>query len=500
MRLLWYLCLFEFVITTGCVTGKNVVSADTKYSPEKLQRDFRLFRNILQTYHPSLYWYCDSQTLNRRFADAERLLSDSLNEPAFRKILSYVASSIRCGHTTVRPSKAWNRYADTAFTGKLFPLSLKAWPDTFVVIQNLHRNDTVLKRGTVVTKINGLRLQYIADSLFKYLSSDGGNLTHKYQTLSNRGSFGSLYSLIFGRSDWYEVEYLAEDNRLKTVRMAAYDPSKDTALRFAGTGRPPAGVSRKEQRRQSLDAMRLLKIDTANRTAMMNVATFGKGYGLKSFFRRSFKTLHQHRIAHLIIDIRNNGGGIVSNSTALTRYLVKQPFKIADSLYAVRKSGPYDRYIRHHFWNKLFITFFTRKKSNGRYHFSYYEKHFFRPCRRHHFDGKIYILTGGNTFSAATLFCSALAGQSNVRIVGEETGGSAYGNSAWLIPDVTLPETGVRFRLPLFRLVMSRTRLKSGSGIQPDVPVLPSTDAIRRNADFKLEKAFELIRNAGDGN
>lgn len=45
-------------------------------------------------------------------------------------------------------------------------------------------------------------------------------------------------------------------------------------------------------------------------------------------------------------------------------------------------------------------------------------------------------------------------------MIGEETGGGAYGNSAWLIPDVALPETGVRFRLPLFRLVIDKTVLK----------------------------------------
>ena len=37
--------------------------------------------------------------------------------------------------------------------------------------------------------------------------------------------------------------------------------------------------------------------------------------------------------------------------------------------------------------------------------------------------------------------------QDNVTVVGEETGGGAYGNSAWLIPEVTLPETKVRFRI-----------------------------------------------------
>lgn len=92
------------------------------------------------------------------------------------------------------------------------------------------------------------------------------------------------------------------------------------------------------------------------------------------------------------------------------------------------------------------------------------------------------------------MFASALVNQENVITVGEETGGGAYGNSAWLIPDVTLPNTGVRFRLPLFRLVIDKNISKKGRGIQPEAPALPSVEAIRKNIDFKVEKAMELIR------
>ena len=78
-------------------------------------------------------------------------------------------------------------------------------------------------------------------------------------------------------------------------------------------------------------------------------------------------------------------------------------------------------------------------------------------------------------------------------VVGEETGGGAYGNSAWLIPDVTLPETRVRFRLPLFRLVIDKSAPKNGRGILPEVASTPTVEAIIRNTDFKVEKAMELI-------
>ena len=84
--------------------------------------------------------------------------------------------------------------------------------------------------------------------------------------------------------------------------------------------------------------------------------------------------------------------------------------------------------------------------------------------------------------------------QDNVTVVGEETGGGAYGNTAWLIPDVTLPETGVRFRLPLFRLVIDKNSPKTGKGVQPKVESKPTVEAIKNGSDFKLDKVMELIK------
>ena len=196
--------------------------------------------------------------------------------------------------------------------------------------------------------------------------------------------------------------------------------------------------------------------------------------------------LQKNNISHLIIDVRGNGGGSVTNSTLLSRYFANKKFKVCDSLYAVKRSSPNERYIKDHFWSKLFITFFTKKKKDGNYHFGYFERHYFRPKKANHFNGNTYILTGGNSFSATTLFVGAVAQQENVTVIGEETGGGAYGNSAWLIPDVALPETGVRFRLPLFRLVIDKTVPKNGRGVQPEIASFPTVEVVKRGDDYKL--------------
>ena len=58
--------------------------------------------------------------------------------------------------------------------------------------------------------------------------------------------------------------------------------------------------------------------------------------------------------------------------------------------------------------------------------------------------------------------------QKNVTLIGEETGGGYYGNSAMMIPNIKLPNSGLQCRLPLYRLVMDKTRPK-GNGIMPDI-------------------------------
>jgi len=187
------------------------------------------------------------------------------------------------------------------------------------------------------------------------------------------------------------------------------------------------------------------------------------------------------------------------NSTMLSRYLIDKRFKLADSLYTISRRSSYRRHMQNYFFNHVFMMIATRKRSDGYYHFGYFERHFFKPKKKNHFDGKTYILIGGNSFSATTLFTESVIKEDNVFVVGEETGGGAYGNTAWLIPDVILPETKVRFRLPLFRLVIDKQQPKDGRGVQPEIEVKPTVEAIRNGADFKMEKVKELIKEDRNG-
>jgi hypothetical protein len=458
--------ILTFLFFCSCTVTKKF-DPNKKYAPDQLQTDYTLFRDILEKEHPGLYWYTSADSMNYFFEKGKALLQDSLTETGFRSVLSYVLAKIKCGHTTVRPSKSYAKRG----TGRYFPLVLKTWGDTSVITLNLSRRDSNIVRGSLLTAIDNVPIPIIIDTMFQHLSADGNNLTHKYQTLSNRGVFGSTYTALFGVRQKYKVGYIdpAGKNRVDSVSLYTIKP--DTSRRL----KPPfPQPSKKERRKQLLLANRSLRFDSVLNMAVMDVSTFTKGFNLPHFFKTSFKKLKEKNTQNLVIDLRSNGGGSVTNSNLLTKFIADKPFKIADSLYALNRATRYRKYQKDRFANGLFILFMTRRKKDGHYHFGYFERKTFKPKRKNHFDGQVYILTGGNTFSASTLFAQKVKEQNNVVIVGEETGGGAYGNNAWLIPDVTLPLTKVRFRLPLFRLVIDADLPKNGRGIIPEVEALPT--------------------------
>lgn len=487
-RPLWPGALCLILLLVGCASVKPV-PAGKKYSAELLRNDFDLFQNILQDAHPGLYWYTPKDSMDRRFHHARSLIKDSLTEGGFRNVLSYALSGIGCGHTSVKPSKGFAKA--TRSSNRFFPLVLKLWPDTAFVVANLNKKDSVLTQGAIVHAIDGTPMQQIIDTLFQHLSTDGYNTTHKYQVLSNRGGFGNGYTALFGNKARYTIDFTDNLGRRQTAVIPAYQVVRDTTIKKIAE-RPPV-VPRRQRRLVVQQGARNLTIDSLNTLAVMDLGTFTHGFKLRRFFRKSFKELSKQNTPNLAIDLRGNGGGIITYSNLLTRYLVAKPYKIADSLYAIRRNSRYAKYQSGHRANKLFLLAFTRKKKDGLFHFAYYERKRFHPKRKHHYNGDVYLLTGGNTFSAASLVAGTLKPQANVTVVGEETGGGSYGNNAWLIPDVTLPLTGVRFRLPLFRLVIDKDAPKTGRGISPEVEALPTTNLMRREVDFKMQKVKALI-------
>jgi hypothetical protein len=481
------------IIFCSCATSKKNYNPAQKYAPEMLQKDFAVLRHILEAKHPALYWYTPKEKMDEYFEKYYAVIKDSMTEQQFAWLaVAPMIDKIHCGHTSMSLSKSYSKWVK----GKLipsFPLYMKIWNDTMAVYANLNfKKDSIFKRGTLVTSINGVPNKLMIQYMFEHLSEDGYANNVNYIRLSS--NFPYYHRNIFGLSKTYTVGYLNSTGKEEKATLPLFVPLKDSTKKDS-TKKDTVVKKVKIPRQQKLLQYRSFKMDSTKAYATMVLNTFTDGH-LRRFFRRSFKQLRKEKINSLVLDIRNNGGGRVGMSTLLTKYISRQPFKIADTLSThVRGLGKFSTYISGKFLNSIEMFLVARKNKDGNYHIRRMEKHFYQP-KKNNYDGKVYVITSGPTFSASTIFCNAVKGQKDITLVGEETGGGWYGNSGIMIPSIKLPNTGVRVRLPLFKLVQTNHGQTKGTGVVPDVLVPPSYDALLKGYDKKMEVVKKLITNA----
>jgi C-terminal processing protease CtpA/Prc len=134
----------------------------------------------------------------------------------------------------------------------------------------------------------------------------------------------------------------------------------------------------------------------------------------------------------------------------------------------------------------------TKKADDGTFYCNSYASKLKEP-NPNNFKGKIYVLINGGSFSASCLLSSALKANKEVTFVGEETGGDFNGTVAGFMPQLTLPNSHIKWRLGLLDIRPVNQTKVIGHGIYPDKEIIQTVEDKINGNDPELEWILKQI-------
>lgn len=423
-------------------------SEDTYYSRKEAQDDLLWLKEAIEKIHPAFGIYFTQAASDSLYRVLVSDLDDTVSYTTLYRKVSILTAAVKCGHTAVLTSNPFEGY-DEGY------IETEIRGDKIFILKSPDHNDSL--NGYEVVSINNIAPKRLFSELTEYFPLDGYTESSRQIWFEK---YGLGYAQMHFNTDTLSI-LLVHPTRLDSVWLL---PETD----FYQTHNYP--VYR--------DAMYAGKSQAFwdKPVPWLRLDEFeGKD---RDFYEDVFYFLKASASDTLVIDLRGNSGGSLGQTTQLLSYLANR--KYGTDFY-MRKSPARDffKYSENPraFSTTLliynYIRLFNRaSKRHWKFRFS--------PLKRNHFDGKIIILQDGLSFSASSILATALAGQPNVEVWGEESGGFAFGCFAAQFLSVETPYSGISIRFPLFRIDVLNAEGESGRGVMPDYALPHQSQGLSR--------------------
>ncbi|NLM37534.1 MAG: hypothetical protein GX202_05340 [Firmicutes bacterium] len=426
-------------VANGPNSGAKLSIEEKRYPLSQLQEDFNQLRKIIEKRHPKIY--VDPQELFGLFATQYELLRDQMTELEFYRVLSPLVGSLRCGHTNLVVSKAYEDYLRK--NGRFLPVLIRVIDDRAYVLQDLSGQG--IPAGAEILMINGQKTADIISALLPNLTADGYN-TSKKDYLMNHW-FNGLYHYFIDNAAQFTLVYRGTGNEQTVTKTV--DGINNQQL-------PMTTMSIYYPRGNNLYTSAFTED-----YALLSIKSFSlrdkKKY--RAFIDAFFQEVAVKEISHLILDLRDNWGGSPYYSSYLLSYLISTP-----------------------------TTYFSEPP----FYYAKYKKPI-QPAE-HRFTGRLYVLINGASFSTTGHLCSLLKSHGIGVFIGEESGGSYLCTDASI--NVTLRHTKLRLHCATTAFATTVSNLPPGRGIEPDYRITPTLQDYLEGTDPQMKLAVQLIDSA----
>lgn len=496
-------------------------------SVAKLQKDIDYTQRKLNRLYPNLYGYISKEKLDYKFDSIRNVVNKPMTSKEFYFVISPVIASVRQGHMTMSPvfpryTKKESKRLKKAGDGPMSQFFYEWENEKMFITQNKSANKKI-KLGSEVVSINGIQPQAIYSKYKKSLVSDGFNTTYLRKSFSKRytifmtneiGVKDSLKFVFKEKDSVFEqvISRFKKDNKqvskvktkakiVDTVKVAVKKPVDKKKLKDESKFNKIYGYNKLLN--EYAKSLKFFQSDSS--VAILRVKNFSDGIHKKAY-KALFDSIKKKNIKNLIIDIRDNPGGKVADAVDLYSHLTDKEFIILQPAIVTSKTSlwklglfrnipklSYPFAAAFYPFYMGFSYFRTTKNDDGTYQYKLVGSKK-RPNAENYFDGKIYVLINGGSFSASCILSSSLKANPNVTFVGEETGGAFNGTVAGIMPVVDLPNSKILLRLGLMDIKTINQTEVEGRGIFPDVEIPLTVSDKVKNKDPQLDWILEDIK------
>lgn len=433
-------------------------NAQKKIKPKKLNEDFEYLITELKLQHQGLYEYVGKNQTDIKIDSIRNTLKTPQTKLKFYEKLRYVIGLTNEGHTSIELPK-WTMIK-LGLSKSFLPLTVKFCDENLIITQNYGKNINRLKKGSKIISVNNKKISEIFDKLYPLIPTDGFNETSKDEWIGGL-NFSLLYRLVYGKEKKFVIQVQEFGNdKIQTLTVPA--------IRFTKFKTKNAKFKSKYF---DYNEFKFEQINDS--IAYLSIPSFGNDdIDYEGFYQKNFKKIDSLNIKHLIIDVQANGGGTEGNENLLFSYLSNKVVQKYRQVTMLPKPYQKNKSKQGYIEDKWTFQSTIAKRGDFTLYSNYYsDLGYKKPQKELIYNGKLYVLISGKTFSGGAEFASLVKMTGRGKFIGEETGGTYEGNVSGYSEYIKLPNSKIKVKIPTVHFQINVSPEKKGQGVTPDYRV-----------------------------
>lgn len=455
---------------------KHYKSVYEKITYNEYIADINILYETIKKIHPGVYWYISQSELEHHYNYyVNKFNNDSIitSVDVYKSSIEFV-EKIKCGHSAVQLSQ--KQIDEICNKNLFFPFPIKIINNSVYIFTNDNFNKKIISINNINTK-----------DLLKLIHKDnfGDGFSKTIGDYDLEQFFDIYFTLYLGSSDSVEIELLNPISNEITIEKYAMIDSKISQNNFHKAHQTNSENFQINYNKKQDKAT--IRINSFTNNNYHNDLLFEKTYD------NFFKTVNDSNYQNVVIDLRDNLGGYYQNVRLLLSYFIDEDIETyshynivnIDSLSKMNHLS-----VNNDLIHDMKMHF---KYSNGSYTFRD-EVISSLPLNKYHFNGNVYILISGKSFSGSSLFTSIMnENYNNLTIIGNESGGGKNGTTAYYSTQLTLPNSNIEITIPMVQMVVNTEQSKTSGGVIPDYETLYQFKDYINNIDKENKQVDNLI-------